>query len=296
MTEQTARRCQGTPAPRETAAAVEERTPTERLYARYGKEADWQPPEWNETLDVLLRHRSVRRYLDREVSDETIRTVIAAAQSGSTSSNQQIVSALVIRDQAVKEAVAEIGGPFQKHIKHAPVLIIWLIDFRRARHLAAQAERVPVGLDYLDIALVGACDAGIHAQNALVAAESMGLGGVFLGSVRNDSEKLAEVLGLPEDVIPFVGMELGHPDPQEEAGIKPRLPQETFLHFESYDADAVPAQLDEYEETLAEYYRDYDMDPSWGRRLVSRLGEKATLATQRHRLSEFLRSRGLGLK
>ncbi|GAB3847078.1 nitroreductase family protein [Nesterenkonia populi] len=296
MTEQPLRRCQGTPAPRETAAAVEQRTPAERLHARYGREADWQPPEWNETLDVLLRHRSVRRYLDQEVSDETVRTVIAAAQSASTSSNQQIISALVIRDQHKKDAVAEIGGPFQKHIRHAPALIIWLVDFRRARHLADAAGREPVGLDYLDIALVGACDAGIHAQNALVAAESLGLGGVFLGSVRNDSGQLAQVLELPQDVIPFVGMELGHPDPQEEAGIKPRLPQESFLHFETYDADAVPEQLAAYEATLAEYYRDYDMDPSWGRRLVSRLGEKATFATQRHKLADFLRSRGLGLK
>ncbi len=69
-------------------------------------------------------------------------------------------------------------------------------------------------------------------------------------------------------------MELGYPDPDEEAGIKPRLPQESFLHIDAYDADAVPEQIRVYEETLAEYYRDYDMDPSWGRRLVSLLGRR----------------------
>lgn len=274
----------------------EQATPAQRLSTRYGAEQDWAPPQWNETLDVQLRHRSVRKYVDTEVSDEIIRTVIAAAQSGATSSNQQLISALVIRDQAKKEAIAEVGGPFQKHIKHAPVLVLWLLDFRRARYLAEQAGKEPVGLQYLDVALVGACDAGISAQNAALAAESLGLGICYLGSVRNDSARIAEILELPEDVIPFLGMELGYPDPEEEAGVKPRLPQEAFLHFETYDAEAVPGQLDTYEETLADYYRDYDMDPSWGRRLVSRLGEKMTFATKRHQVADFLKSRGLGLK
>ncbi len=111
MTEQPAPSAHCTSQPGGGTAGLASAGPADRLRSRYGRPVGWQPPEWNDTLDLMLRHRSTRRYLDKHVPEETLRTVIAAAQSAPTSSNQQIISALAIRDQAKKDAVAEIGAP-----------------------------------------------------------------------------------------------------------------------------------------------------------------------------------------
>ncbi|WP_157983845.1 NADPH-dependent oxidoreductase [Nesterenkonia muleiensis] len=267
-----------------------------RLQARYGHEVSWAPPEWNETLDLLLAHRSVRRFLDVDIHDETIRTLIAAAQSGPTSSNHQIISVVAVRSQDTKQALFEVGGPKQKHIVQAPVVLVWLIDFRRVHTIAGRAQVPLGGLDYLDALLIGATDAGIAAQNAATAAESMGLGTVLLGSLRNDVHRVAELLELPVDVIPFLGMALGHPDPEEPASTKPRLRQEAVLHHEKYNSKNTAAELDDYEEVIGDYYRSYGLDPRWAARTVERLSQSTATATRRHLQSGYYRDAGLGLK
>src|SRR5690606_31073094 len=124
-------------------------------------------PRWNATLDLLLAHRSVRRWLDRDVAEATLRTILAAAQSGPTSSNLQVVSVVVVRSADRKAQLAEVAGARQReHILAAPVVLVWLIDYARARRLAAERGSDIGTIEYLDAALVGATDIGIAAQNA----------------------------------------------------------------------------------------------------------------------------------
>ncbi|WP_022871761.1 nitroreductase family protein [Nesterenkonia alba] len=288
---------QPTTAQPEGVDAAESATGHQRLRQRYGAEQHWQPPAWNQTLDVLLRHRSVRQWRDEPVDDATLRTLIAAGQSGSTSSNQQIVSVVAVRDPERKQALAEVGGPRQAgHISTAPVVLVWLIDYSHARRLAEQAGAQIPGQEYLDAVLVAATDIGIAGQNTVVAAESLGLGAVFLGSLRNDVDRVAEILNLPEGVVAFLGLEIGHPDPEEPAGIKPRLPQEAVLHFEEYDADRAAAAYAGYDDTLAEYYAGYGQQHVWSRQLLKRLSEKATTSTQRHLLRRAFEKAQLKLR
>ena len=63
----------------------------------------------------------------------------------------------------------------------------------------------------------------IAAQNVVVAAESLGMGTVYLGSILNDNAKLSELLKLPKYVYPAVGLAVGWPD--QEPQLKPRLPR-----------------------------------------------------------------------
>lgn len=277
-------------------ASMPEGTSAARFAARYGRDVSWAPPEWNSTIDLLLAHRSVRRYLDKDVPDDLLRTVVAAAQSGPTSSNHQVISAVAVRSEQTKAALFEVGGPKQRHILQAPVILVWLIDFRRVNTIAEGADTHLGGLEYLDALLIGATDVGIAAQNAATAAESLGLGTVLLGSLRNDLQHVAELLELPRDVIPFLGMALGHPDPEEEAGIKPRLPQKTVLHHETYDAGDLSAELAEYEDTIGDYYRNHGLDPQWAARTIERLSHQTATATHRHLQSHYYRRAGLGLK
>ncbi|WP_300344420.1 nitroreductase family protein [Nesterenkonia sp.] len=276
-------------------------TPAELLAARYGSDPGFDPPQWNQTLTTLLQHRSVRRWLDRPVSEDTIRTIVAAAQSASTSSNKQIVSVVAVRDAEQKRALAEVGGPRQAaHISTAPVVLVWLIDTSRIRASVERARREkPVieytAAEYLDEVLVGACDVGINAQNAVIAARSLGLGTCFLGSLRNDAERVGEIIGAPEHVVPFVGLEIGYADPEEPAGVKPRIPQGAYLHWDRYDADAA-TDVGEYDRILADYFAQYDQPGSWSAGLVSRVGPKAVKVAKRHLLRGVFERAGFSLK
>lgn len=280
-------------------------TPTDYLRARWGSEPEFIPEEWNSTLETILSHRSVRQWLPAdqggEVTENQIRTIAAAAQSGSTSSNKQLVSVVAVRDAEKKRALGEVGGPQQApHISTAPVVLVWLIDISRIRAAvqSAQVQKPEVeytAAEYVDEVLVGACDIGINAQNAVTAARSLGLGTCFLGSLRNDAERVGEILRTPEHVVPFLGLEVGHPDPQEPAGVKPRIPQSAYLHWDSYDA-AAAADVRDYDQILADYFAQYGKPSSWTRGLVSRVGPKAVKTAKRHLLRRVFERAGFGLR
>ncbi|WP_120004136.1 nitroreductase family protein [Nesterenkonia muleiensis] len=276
-------------------------TPKQHLQARWGADPGFVPKEWNTTLETIVSHRSVRQWQDREVTENQIRTIAAAAQSGSSSSNKQVVSVVAVRDPVKKQALGEVGGPHQApHISTAPVVLVWLIDTSRIRAAVrkAQLEKPKVeytGAEYLDEVLVGACDIGINAQNAVIAARSLGLGTCYLGSLRNDAECVGEILGTPEHVVPFVGLEIGHPDPQEPAGIKPRIPQSAYLHWDAYDA-AAATDVADYDQILADYFAQYGKPSSWTSGLVSRVGPKAVKVRKRHFLRQVFERAGFGLR
>lgn len=301
-------------------------SPADRLSARYGHPVRWAPEpdghSWNSTLDLLLRHRSVRRWLDHPVDRQTLRTVIAAAQSAPSSSNKQVVSVIAVEDPELRRQLARIGRQMSSHIEQAPVTLVWLIDVSQARFLAGReaadptTAAVPAGhgtaaqlptdlgaLDYLDEPMMAALDIGIAAQNAAVAAESLGLGTVFLGSLRNDIPEVQRILGIPEDVVPFVGLEIGHPDPSENAGVKPRLPMELFLHHDRYNSrtDAAGTEerarlLDDYDSALGIYFSRYGAHPRWSHQLLNRMTAGATEKSKRRLLRAVLEKAGFGLR
>ncbi|RSL28685.1 oxygen-insensitive NADPH nitroreductase, partial [Salibacterium salarium] len=86
------------------------------------------------------------------------------------------------------------------------------------------------------------------------AAESMGLGGVYIGAVRSNIEELTEVLHLPKYVIPLVGLCIGHPA-EEKPGIKPRLPQ-SMVMFDNQYQPLDEERLATYDQQMREYYQD----------------------------------------
>src|SRR5688500_2690396 len=107
---------------------------SEALAARYG--ADALPPAgpWNETIGVMLSHRSVRRFLPTPVPEGTLETMIAAAQSASTSSNLQAWSVVVVEDPAKRQALARIAAN-QKHIEQCPLYMVFVADLSRLERI-----------------------------------------------------------------------------------------------------------------------------------------------------------------
>jgi nitroreductase len=192
------------------------------LHWRY---RDGKAPDgpWNEVLATILGHRSVRAFLPTALPEGTLERLVAAAQSASTSSNLQTWSVIAVEDQARKDRLAELGAR-QKHIAECPLYLVWCVDHSRL-HLAAQERQmVLTGLNFLEPYIVGVVDASLAAQNAAVALESLGLGFVYIGGMRNHPEQVAATLGLPPHVMALFGMCVGYPDPEKPADIKPRLP------------------------------------------------------------------------
>lgn len=268
---------------------------TQALRARYGNDLPEIGESWNGVLANLLSHRSVRAYRPDPVPARTVETLVAAAQSAPSSSNLQTWSVIVVEDQARKARLAEFAGG-QKHIVEAPLFLVWLADLSRAERLAKRFEHADEGLQFLETFLVAVIDAALAAQNAVVAAESLGLGSVYIGAIRNKPRAVAEELGLPPNVAAAFGLCIGYPDATRPAQVKPRLPQDVVIHHERYSDAGDEAGIAAYDATLRGF-QDSEGLPAigWVEAVLKRLGSVRSL-NGRDRLTEELRALGFSLK
>ena len=199
----------------------------------------------NPTLDLLQRHGSVRKYLADPVPAGTIEQIVHAAQRASTSSNLQVVSVVAVTEAAKRKRLSEISG--QEHVTQAPAVLVWCADLKRLDRACELRGCVQV-TDYVENFLTCVLDAGIAAQNAAVAAESLGLGVCYLGSVRNNTQAVIELLALPRLVFPVVGMALGWP--AAPPAVRPRLATPAVLSWDRYTPSSDAALL-EYDRVMA---------------------------------------------
>jgi FMN reductase (NADPH) len=201
----------------------------------------------NSTLELIQRHGSVRSYRPDPIPVETIQAVVAAAQRTSTSSNMQAYSLVAVTNAAKRARLAELCGN-QEHIAQAPVFLAWCADLARLDRACALRGYTQV-TDYVENFLVAAVDAVIAAQSAALAAESLGLGICYIGSIRNNTQAVIDLLGLPRLVFPVTGMTVGWP--AAEPLLRPRLPLRSVLHWESYARAGQDEALAEYDQTMA---------------------------------------------
>jgi nitroreductase len=248
------------------------------LAERYGDQAP-AAAIVNDVTALILSHRSVRAFRPDALPAGTIETLVAAAQSASSSSNLQAWSVVAVEDPAHKARLAGYAGN-QDFIRQAPLFLVWLADFARLRLLAEGQGAAVEGAEYTEALILGIVDAALAAQNAVVALESLGLGAVYVGAVRNHPEEIAAALKLPGHIFPVFGLAVGWPDPDRPASVKPqpRLPQAAVLHRETYDAAPQAEAAAHYDETLDRFWRGQDRDaPRWTRQVVNRLRDRAAL-------------------
>ncbi|MDI4664013.1 NADPH-dependent oxidoreductase [Xanthobacter autotrophicus] len=275
------------PAPSADARAV--------LEARYGAAEAPAHILLNDTIAALLAHRSVRAFSDRALPEGLIETLAAAAQSAPSSSNLQTFSVVAVENPATKARLAEVAGG-QKHVVEAPLVLVWLADLSRLEEIGRRAGAPTDALSFLETLFVGIIDAALAAQNALVALESLGLGGVYLGALRNRPEVVAELLGLPPNVVGVFGLAIGYPDPERTADVKPRMAQRLVLHRERYDASLPQAALDHYEEAMKAFQRGQNLpEVGWTSAALARVRGAESLSG-RDRIPEVLKALGFGLR
>ncbi|SER69786.1 NADPH-dependent oxidoreductase [Psychrobacillus sp. OK032] len=208
--------------------------------------------EINGVLATMMEHRSYRKYLDKEVTDENVETVVSASQAAPSWINGQHVTIVVVRDKERRKKLATLSGG-QKHIEDAPVFLVFCADFHRINLACEIEEKVFESIQNIDTVIVGATDVGISLGNAINAAESMGLGTVPIGGIRRNPIEVIELLQLPKYVIPISGLCIGHPD--GEPGLKPRLPKNAIMHNEVYNSDT-SALIHQYNDTYSNYLNE----------------------------------------
>lgn len=210
----------------------------------------------NPTIETLLQHKSIRKYEDKPLTDEQIKLIVQSAQAASTSSYVQAYSIIGIKDKEKKKKLAELAG-HQPYVAENGHLFVFCADFHRHDVIAEMHNQdLSTSLQSTEKFMVALIDAALAAQNASVAAESMGLGICYIGGLRNQLDEVVEVLKTPDHVVPLFGLTVGYPAQDPE--VKPRLPLEHVYHEEEYEQnqDVYKQQLKKYDDEISAYYHE----------------------------------------
>ncbi|MDO4243969.1 MAG: nitroreductase family protein [Actinomyces sp.] len=209
-------------------------------------------PVANATIVSQMAHRTVRAYTDEPLAPETLETLLEVARHGATSSFQQQATIIRVVDPAVREQVHLASG--QPYVGGARgELFVLVVDLHRNAVIRERAGAPVEPLERTSLFLQGVQDTMIAAQNLVVAAESLGLGTTYLGSILGDAPRVIRALGLPTRTFPLVGLLVGHA--AQEPQYKPRLPRELTCAVDAYpDLEAHRDALADYDARVAQYY------------------------------------------
>lgn len=240
----------------------------------------------NPIIDLLKQHRSIRKFTAEPLPAEVINTLIEAGQAAATSSFIQACTVIQIQNPDTRAQLAECSG-HQAYVASAPVFLVFCADMHR-HQLACDLHQADMLSGFTEQFLTASLDCGLFAQNLVIAAESLGLGAVYIGGLRNQIERVSELLELPERVYPVFGLCLGYPDQNPE--VKPRLPVSVVLKQERYSDQDDRAAIQAYDEEVRTYYRQRtgnNKEMSWSEQISGMLVKEA-----RPHMLPFLQKKG----
>ncbi|MCB9018595.1 MAG: nitroreductase family protein [Paludibacteraceae bacterium] len=190
-------------------------------------------------LTSLNNRRTIRKYQQKEVDNQTLTQLLETAFRASTTGNMQLYSVVVTKDAKMKEQLAPTHFN-QPTFVNAPVALTFCADYNRFVKWCEQREAEP-GYDNFLSFLNAAIDTMLVAQTFCVAAEGQGLGICYLGTTTYNARAIAKILDLPKLVVPITTITVGYPaeDPEQTD----RLPADSLIHFEKYK-DYTPADID----------------------------------------------------
>jgi nitroreductase len=194
----------------------------------------------NQVIDVLVKRRSVRAYEQKEIPAEIRAEILKATLRAPTAGNMMLYSILEITDQKIKDRLA-VTCDDQPFIARAPLVWIFLADYQRwfdyflasDVEAACQQRQVPMRKPEEGDLFLACCDALIAAQNAVVAAESFGIGSCYIGDIMEQYEIHKELLNLPQYVFPIGMLVFGYPTPEQLHRPYTKRFDEKFVLFEN---------------------------------------------------------------
>ncbi|GEN83346.1 NADPH-dependent oxidoreductase [Sporosarcina luteola] len=237
-------------------------------------------------IELLTSHASVRKYKDIPLSKADVHELIRAGQHAASSHFVQAYSVIHVTDQEKREQLAELASNKRQFLTAGAVLIFCADYCRLAEAAALHGEEIDYS--HAENMLVGAVDVALFAQNVAIAAESKGYGICYIGGIRNSPAEISELLKLPKGVVPMFAMSIGVPDEANE--VKPRLPVESIIHENSYDAAKYKELLPAYDQTMHDYYLNRgsnQKDTAWSEQMADFLAQP-----RRTYMKEFLAKQG----
>ncbi len=189
----------------------------------------------NEVIRQLCSRKSVRSYTEREITAQEKQTILEAAVQAPTAGNQQLYTILDITDQTLKDRLVETCD-HQPMIAKAKMVLVFCADCKKWYDAYVATNCTPRKPGAGDL-LLAVCDAVIAAQNAVTAAESLGIGSCYVGDVMENYEEQRELLHLPEYVFPVAMVIFGYPTQQQMQRPKPeRVDMQYIVHENGYNS------------------------------------------------------------
>lgn len=173
----------------------------------------------NEIIRDLHRRKSVRAFEDRPIGNAEKRAILEAAMAAPTAGNQQMYTIIDVTDPELKQKLS-VSCDNQPFIAKAPMVLVFCADFQKwyDAFLEGGCEPRKPGVGDLMLAVT---DTAIAAQNAVTAAQSLGIGSCYIGDIMENREIHREMLNLPDYVFPAVMAVFGYPTQQQIDRVKP---------------------------------------------------------------------------
>ncbi|HLO18313.1 MAG TPA: nitroreductase family protein [Anaerolineales bacterium] len=194
----------------------------------------------NQVIDVLMKRRSVRAYEEKEISADVKAEILKATLRAPTAGNLMLYSIVEVTDQKIKDRLA-ISCDNQPFIARAPMVWLFLADYQRwfDYFVASEVEelckrkQIPMRKPEEGDLFLACCDALIAAQNAVIAAESFGIGSCYIGDIMEQYETHKELFDLPQYTFPICLLVFGYPTPEQLKRPYTKRFGEKFIFFQN---------------------------------------------------------------
>ena len=189
----------------------------------------------NTTIELLKNHTSIRKFNEQAITSEEEEAILACAMQGATAGNMMLYHIIVIRDQALLEALGD-SCDHQPFIGTAQLGLLFVVDtykwakFFESRGVKDQGK--PYGGPELPDMVLGMQDAMIAAQNSVVAAESLGIGTCYIGDIIEHIELHKDMFNLPMYTMPATLVVMGKYDYKPK--VRPRFAKEFVVTDNTY--------------------------------------------------------------
>ena len=206
----------------------------------------------NPTIEQLLQHRTYRQFQSgQQLPAEEVDAIIACAQQAASWMNGQHYTIINIADPALRARIAELQ-PNNPQIGECALYLIFLADLHKADLCRQAYDGTFAASGSPDALITAVADASLAAQNAVIAAESLGYATCYTGGIRLIAPQLVELLGLPDHTFPLFGLCIG--SPAVEMRLKPRLPKAAVYAENRYPTDQdLLEHLTAYEQTMTDF-------------------------------------------
>ncbi len=244
----------------------------------------------NQVIELLKSHRSIRKFTQEKIDQAVIEELIIAGQSASTSSFIQACTVIQVNDATKRRDIAHFAGD-QAYIEQAAVFLVFCADMKR-HQLACALHDAEMQSGFTEQFITATVDCALFAQNVVTGAESLGLGTVYIGGIRNRIAEVSETLELPDLVYPVFGLCLGYPAQSPET--KPRLPLPVVLKQDVYNDQNDAETMQDYDEQVSAYYQSR----TGGKKSMTWTGQIAGMLEKESRphMREFLLRKGFLLR